>query len=271
MWSEPLLNALRQHPNSWRIRKAKPERGHPRKCPAGAGVCAHLASSGAAIGAPFPHNLWDKHACPILGKDIQNQAISWRSRRDSNPRYVFTTYNGLANRRLQPLGHSSIQNRRGLVPAPDRGRHSCPSLAGASSPEAASPLDSAAAAGAAFQGRRKARSATTAIARRPYRRADARCWHIAAPASEAPLRPLETIRRIACPPRAGKEVSVAHFARRRNGPRLEEGLRVPFVCALCCACFRVGLRLRGTGCGAWRRGRAIFSGNDLDRRSLRGR
>src|SRR6185503_20503698 len=31
----------------------------------------------------------------------------WRSRGDSNPRYVFTTYNGLANRRLQPLGHSS--------------------------------------------------------------------------------------------------------------------------------------------------------------------
>ena len=31
----------------------------------------------------------------------------WRSRRDSNPRYAFTAYNGLANRRLQPLGHSS--------------------------------------------------------------------------------------------------------------------------------------------------------------------
>ena len=31
----------------------------------------------------------------------------WRSRRDSNPRYAFRAYNGLANRRLQPLGHSS--------------------------------------------------------------------------------------------------------------------------------------------------------------------
>jgi hypothetical protein len=33
--------------------------------------------------------------------------IDWRSRRDSNPRYAFGAYNGLANRRLQPLGHSS--------------------------------------------------------------------------------------------------------------------------------------------------------------------
>jgi hypothetical protein len=32
----------------------------------------------------------------------------WRSRRDSNPRYAFTAYNGLANHRLQPLGHSSV-------------------------------------------------------------------------------------------------------------------------------------------------------------------
>ena len=33
---------------------------------------------------------------------------SWRRRRDSNPRYAFTAYNGLANRRLQPLGHVSV-------------------------------------------------------------------------------------------------------------------------------------------------------------------
>ena len=31
----------------------------------------------------------------------------WRRRRDSNPRYAFGAYNGLANRRLQPLGHLS--------------------------------------------------------------------------------------------------------------------------------------------------------------------
>ena len=32
---------------------------------------------------------------------------AWRRRRDSNPRYAFGAYNGLANRRLQPLGHVS--------------------------------------------------------------------------------------------------------------------------------------------------------------------
>jgi hypothetical protein len=31
----------------------------------------------------------------------------WRRRRDSNPRYALRAYNGLANRRLQPLGHVS--------------------------------------------------------------------------------------------------------------------------------------------------------------------
>ena len=33
----------------------------------------------------------------------------WRRRGDSNPRYAFTAYNGLANRRLKPLGHVSIR------------------------------------------------------------------------------------------------------------------------------------------------------------------
>ena len=31
----------------------------------------------------------------------------WRRGWDSNPRYGFSPYNGLANRRLQPLGHPS--------------------------------------------------------------------------------------------------------------------------------------------------------------------
>jgi hypothetical protein len=31
----------------------------------------------------------------------------WRRGRDSNPRYALRAYNGLANRRLQPLGHLS--------------------------------------------------------------------------------------------------------------------------------------------------------------------
>jgi hypothetical protein len=37
-----------------------------------------------------------------------NPAPVWRRRRDSNPRYAFGAYNGLANRRLQPLGHISV-------------------------------------------------------------------------------------------------------------------------------------------------------------------
>jgi hypothetical protein len=41
--------------------------------------------------------------------------MCWRSGRDSNPRYVFTTYNGLANRRLQPLGHRSVKAIQALT------------------------------------------------------------------------------------------------------------------------------------------------------------
>ena len=33
--------------------------------------------------------------------------VVWRRGWDSNPRYGLTPYNGLANRRLQPLGHPS--------------------------------------------------------------------------------------------------------------------------------------------------------------------
>ena len=42
-----------------------------------------------------------------LAVTIVRLSNGWRSRRDSNPRYAFGAYNGLANRRLQPLGHSS--------------------------------------------------------------------------------------------------------------------------------------------------------------------
>jgi hypothetical protein len=40
---------------------------------------------------------------------------NWRRRRDSNPRYAFGAYNGLANRRLQPLGHVSALVDRALI------------------------------------------------------------------------------------------------------------------------------------------------------------
>ena len=42
-----------------------------------------------------------------MGRVIRNRKI-WRRRRDSNPGYAFRAYNGLANRRLQPLGHVSV-------------------------------------------------------------------------------------------------------------------------------------------------------------------
>jgi hypothetical protein len=42
-----------------------------------------------------------------MGRLIRNRKI-WRRRRDSNPGYAFRAYNGLANRRLQPLGHVSV-------------------------------------------------------------------------------------------------------------------------------------------------------------------
>ena len=44
-------------------------------------------------------------AHPIAIREPVNSR--WRRRRDSNPRYAFGAYNGLANRRLQPLGHVS--------------------------------------------------------------------------------------------------------------------------------------------------------------------
>src|SRR3954463_1468174 len=52
----------------------------------------------------FRHRDARRRSVPKLGR-----SEGWRSRRDSNPRYAFGAYNGLANRRLQPLGHSSAK------------------------------------------------------------------------------------------------------------------------------------------------------------------
>src|SRR4029078_1828027 len=47
--------------------------------------------------------------CGTTQKVIRDRNFQiWRRRRDSNPRYAFGAYNGLANRRLQPLGHVSL-------------------------------------------------------------------------------------------------------------------------------------------------------------------
>ena len=42
---------------------------------------------------------------------------SWRREGDSNPRYGLKPYNGLANRRLQPLGHPSITQTKNIYSA----------------------------------------------------------------------------------------------------------------------------------------------------------
>ena len=41
----------------------------------------------------------------------------WRREGDSNPRYGLKPYNGLANRRLQPLGHPSITQTKNIYSA----------------------------------------------------------------------------------------------------------------------------------------------------------
>ena len=44
---------------------------------------------------------------PVPPRSPERIAARWRRGRDSNPRYALRAYNGLANRRLQPLGHLS--------------------------------------------------------------------------------------------------------------------------------------------------------------------
>jgi hypothetical protein len=45
--------------------------------------------------------------CRKIGTAAARCETGWRRGRDSNPRYALRAYNGLANRRLQPLGHLS--------------------------------------------------------------------------------------------------------------------------------------------------------------------
>ncbi len=48
-------------------------------------------------------------ACCSIQLSYDRVLYLLRRGRDSNPRYAFTTYDGLANRCLQPLGHLSMQ------------------------------------------------------------------------------------------------------------------------------------------------------------------
>ena len=44
---------------------------------------------------------------PSAASGVRSSVLKWRRGWDSNPRYGLSPYNGLANRRLQPLGHPS--------------------------------------------------------------------------------------------------------------------------------------------------------------------
>ena len=65
------------------------------------------------------HRCLATSSCRKSGIWLESRVGRWRRRRDSNPRYAFTAYNGLANRRLQPLGHVSSRaeppNRWGVA------------------------------------------------------------------------------------------------------------------------------------------------------------
>ena len=71
----------------------------------------------------------------------------WRREGDSNPRYGLKPYNGLANRRLQPLGHPSIKQPKNtysaLLPLSMRRARQNPSSHGINShkSEGGSPFD----------------------------------------------------------------------------------------------------------------------------------
>ena len=64
--------------------------------------------------SPRSGGFW--RGCPTDKNFLLKQYIKWRRGWDSNPRYALTAYNGLANRRLQPLGHPSAGVRLGLPP-----------------------------------------------------------------------------------------------------------------------------------------------------------
>ena len=51
----------------------------------------------------------------VTTKPLKTDGWKWRRGRDSNPRYELSPYNGLANRRLRPLGHLSAARKTPAV------------------------------------------------------------------------------------------------------------------------------------------------------------
>ena len=68
-----------------------------------------------------PHDAATAHTTAQRSSSLPN-GRGLRRERDSNPRYALTAYNGLANRRLQPLGHLSTIARIVFVHRASRSR-----------------------------------------------------------------------------------------------------------------------------------------------------
>ena len=91
----------------------------PLRCGRGRQVAERSFISGTPRHPAANHAPWNREPRPVGRQPVggirhrrgaePDGIPRWRRRRDSNPRYAFGAYNGLANRRLQPLGHVSAR------------------------------------------------------------------------------------------------------------------------------------------------------------------
>jgi hypothetical protein len=107
----PLLLALTVGCGRLRSGRARRPRGRS---------VSSVSGDGCALKRPLcPPIATDRDGLSPTSRKTTTKSIAyWRRRRDSNPRYALTAYNGLANRRLQPLGHVSVRQGQALsIPA----------------------------------------------------------------------------------------------------------------------------------------------------------
>jgi hypothetical protein len=104
--------ALRQ-PDSWDFMNSSAHRSNVIDLALATYSSACLASRSTIGSLPSRSSLAFFAGLPGLFFDGGGRWFTWfwRRRRDSNPRYALRAYNGLANRRLQPLGHISAQEK----------------------------------------------------------------------------------------------------------------------------------------------------------------
>jgi hypothetical protein len=111
-----MVDISRPLQRGWRCRRGERRRANAREqvqwtCESRERA-EHKRGAGKTDGTVIPPSL-------MSSMKSGSRKAGWRCRRDSNPRYGFTPYNGLANRRLQPLGHSTIRTSAAL-PGEDR-------------------------------------------------------------------------------------------------------------------------------------------------------